>query len=214
MSACLQKKFSRYRKKKLVMSDMVLSNCPMIAQWCVQPSNRKFSVNLSDGWSAECSTAQWSDCALSNCTMVRQCCFKLSNAWTVLCLIVQWSDSTVSYFPMVKQCCPSIIVHYTFSLCNSEMIWKDNYMSLNCLGGQNVAKFCAYRWIVWGYKSFLSESFKCSAPLARIASWGQSNFVRPGLIKSATKCIRGQNLWVFQQKKGNSKPFATIHKSS
>ena len=55
------------------MADSAASNSPMVCQCCVK---------LSDGWSAKCSTVQWSDSALSN-------------GHTVLFQLVQWLDSAV-----------------------------------------------------------------------------------------------------------------------
>ena len=98
-------------------------------------------VKLSDGWSAECSTVQWTDCALFNCPMVKQCCFKLPNAWTVLCLIVQRLDSaaffcqTVQWLDSTVFSSPSIVLKYNFNMSSSKIVCKDNFIALNCLGG-------------------------------------------------------------------------------
>ena len=86
-----------------------MPNCPIAGQ---------LSVQLSNGWSAECLTVQWSDSAQSNCPMAGQLSFQLSNGWLAECPAVQWLDSAVSNCPMrcnalqcielVGECCVSI----------------------------------------------------------------------------------------------------------
>ena len=112
--------------------------------------------------------------------MVKQCCFKLSNAWKVLCIIVQWSDSVVSFCPTVQwldsavSSSPSIVLQYDFNLCNGKMVWKDNNIALNCLGGC-ITFFLQFSKLLYNFLYFveqfviqnfiLSDSVNFSAPL-------------------------------------------------
>ena len=67
--------------------------------------------------------------------------------------------------------------------------------------------FCG-RWKTMTDIIVVQAGIKCVG--ARTASWGQSNFARPRLMKSTTKLIRGQNLWIVQIIQGDSKPFEAI----
>ena len=49
-------------------------------------------VQLSNGWTMLCPTIQWSDSALSNCSMVGQSFVQQSNCWTVPSPMIRHND--------------------------------------------------------------------------------------------------------------------------